>query len=145
MRDRPWKVVVLIILLTAALAWYVGAPSALEERITGLAGHPGVRNEFRNPETGQGDALITLIGFSILTPIAAFAVAVAVVLIVKALETVLVSLHLPGWFSAPTVAMVGVFTIYATSPSWLPASRYGMGLLARAYVVYVYGPVPGFR
>jgi hypothetical protein len=142
---RRGRAVVLILLLAAMLASYLGALSATEDRIARLANDPGVATAFRDHETGRTDALIALMAFTLLTPIAAAVIVVLFVLLVKMLEALFVSLHVPSWFSSPVVGVAAICALYATSHGWIPAALYGVRLAARAYVVYVYGPLPVIR
>ena len=129
-----WACVALLV--GVALAWYVGHSAGLQEQLSWLAGQPSVTTAFQNPETSRADALTTLIAFTVLTPIAAFVVVVALILLTKLSEPVLDVVHLPTWLSAPVVGMLSISTMYATSGSWLPTSLYTLGLIARAYLVY---------
>ena len=106
------------------------------ERIDWLASQPDVATIFQNPVTARSDALTTLIAFAVLTPIALFVAIVVVLMVVAGISTLLVSIHLPAWLSAPLVAVISIVTLYRASEAWLPAWLYGMGVVARAYVVY---------
>lgn len=144
MQNR-WRWVVLGVVILLALAEYGGLSSAIAARMTSLASQPAVSTAFAHPESGQTDALTALIAFSILGPMAAGAAVVALLLLSKAFEAIVVSVHLPGWLSTPVVGAATIAAIYATSQSWMPMSLYGLGLFARAYFVYVDGPVPIIR
>lgn len=144
MRNR-WRWVIAAIVVLGGVAQYLGVSAAMGRGITSLASQPGVSTAFQNPDSGRTDALTTLIAFAILTPIAAGLVAVALVLLVKALEAVVVSCRLPAWVSAPTVGVAAVAAVYASMPSWAPASLHALGLVARAYLIYAYGDVPVIR
>ena len=134
----------LVVLGAMALAWYAGASLDLENRILTLANHPEVRTAFADPESGRSDAIVTLISFAVLTPLGAGLLALLVIFIIKAFETVLVSVRLPAWLSAPVIVAAIVFGVYETMQLWLANSVYAAGLVSRAYVVYAYGTVPMF-
>ena len=125
-----------VILGGAVVATYVGVGSRMDERIAWLASQPDVVTVFRNPITARSDALTALIAFAVLTPIALFVAIVVVLMVVAGISTLLVSIHLPAWLSAPLVAVISIVTLYRASEAWLPAWLYGMGVVARAYVVY---------
>jgi len=139
MRISRSRLLFLIVVPGLVLAWYVSALLGVEGRIAWLANQPGVTTAFQHPESGKSDALIALISFSLLTPIALGVLVIALVLLVNALAALLVSLRLPAWLSAPVVAVTSIYAMYATSPSWLPMSLYALGIVARAYLVYSYG------
>jgi hypothetical protein len=139
MRISRSRLLFLIVVPGLVLAWYVSDLFGVEGRIAWLANQPGVTTAFQHPESGKSDALIALISFSLLTPIALGLLVIALVLLVNALEALLVSLRLPSWLSAPVVAATSIYAMYATSPSWLPMSLYALGIVARAYLVYSSG------
>jgi hypothetical protein len=138
MRIRKSHLLFLAILLVSAVSWYIGA-AELEPRLASLASQPHVRGAFQDPDTGKSDALMALISFSLLAPMAVFVALMLIVFVVKFVETLLVSLHAPAWPSTPLVGVTLVATLYTTSPSWIPPSLYTLGLVARAYFVYCYG------
>jgi len=140
MRINRSRLFFLILVPCLVFAGYVGDLFGLEGQIAWLANQPSVTTAFQHPESSRSDALIALISFSLLTPIALCFLVVTLVLLVKALEAVLVSLRLPMWLSAPMVAVASIFAMYTTSQSWLPMSLYAVGIVARAYLVYSYGP-----
>ena len=144
MRSR-WRWVVVGVIGLVALAEYAGLSSVVGARITSLASQPDVATAFQHPESGRTDALTALIAFAVLGPIAAFLAVLALVLLAKAFEALVVSVRLPGWLSTPVVGAATVAAMYATSQSWVPLSLYGLGLIARAYLVYAYGTAPVIR
>lgn len=129
------------VLFVAACFWYVDG-FGLEGGLASLASQPHVNTAFQDPDSGKSDALLTLISFSLLTPMAAFVLLIALVFLVKAFATVLTSLRMPSWLSAPAVGMTVLAALYTTSEAWLPPSLYALGLIARAYFVYSYGASP---
>lgn len=131
-----WRWWLPAVILGALLATYFGLGSRMDERIAWLASQPDVVTTFQNPITARSDALTALIAFAVLTPIALFVALVIVLMVVAGLSTFLVSLHLPGWLSAPLVGVIAIVTLYRASEAWLPAWLYGMGVVARAYLVY---------
>jgi hypothetical protein len=144
MRNRLlW--VMLATVAVVLVAQYSGVSERVGARLTSLANQPGVATAFQDPESGRTDALTALIAFSVLTPIAAGVALMALVLVAKGLEAVVVSVRLPGWLSTPVVGVAAVVTMYVTSQAWLPASLHGLGLVARAYLVYAHGSVPIIR
>ena len=145
MKIRGYKLWFLIILLIFALGWFLSGPFGLEQRLVSLADQPGVRTAFLDRESGRSDAMVTLVSFGVLSPIAAAFVWITVVLLVKGVETLLVSVRLPAWFSTPLTGIALTVGIYMTSESWLSDSLYAAGLVARAYFIYSYGTVPTFQ
>ena len=140
-----WVWVLVGVVALGALAEYAGLGAYISARITSLASQPSVSAAFLDPESGRTDALTTLIAVAVLSPIALGLVVVALVLVSKAFEAVVVSCRLPGWLSAPVVGMVTMVTVYVTTHAWLPLSVHALGLVARAYLVYAYGTVPVIR
>jgi len=138
MQIRRSRLLFLIVLLASVLSWYFGG-AELELQLASLANQPQVNSAFQDPITGKSDALMALICFSFLTPMAAFVAVIILIFLVKGLEAVLVTLRGPGWFSMPLVGMTLLVALYASSQLWLPTSLYGLGLIARAYFVYSYG------
>jgi len=124
--------------LVVAVAIAVGVvPSLrLEERVMWLASQPGDTTAFQHPESGRSDALIALISAAVFTPIALFVLVLGFLLLVRMCQSLLVLIRLPEWLSAPTVGMVSIATMYATTPLWVPPSLSALGLLARAYLVF---------
>jgi multisubunit Na+/H+ antiporter MnhF subunit len=145
MRIKRSHLLFLAVLALSAVTWYVGS-AELEPRLASLASQPHVKTAFVDPDTGTSDALMALISFSILAPLAAFVAIMIVLFLVKFVETVLVSAHAPGWPSTPMVGIALVATLYTTSQAWIPTSLYTLGLVARAYFVYRYGgALPGIH
>jgi hypothetical protein len=134
---RPLPLLGILVALAAVAAYFSASSFGLRERIASLANQPNVAGAFQHPETARSDALTTLIAGSVLTPIAAFFAVVVAVLLVKAFETVLVSVHLPGWLSAPVVTLITMTAMYETSEAWVPTSLYAVGIFARAYLVFL--------
>ena len=144
MRNK-WRWLVLGIIVLLAIAEYGGLSTALGTRLTSLANQPDVSTAFDDPESGRTDALTALIAFAVLAPIGALAGILALVLVTKLFESIIVSVHLPAWLSTPAVGIGTIAAIYATSQAWIPVSLHGLGLIARAYLVYAYGDVPVIR
>jgi hypothetical protein len=138
MRIKKSHLLFLAILLASALSWYVGA-AELEPQLVSLASQPHVNTAFRDPDTGKSDALMALISFSVLAPVAVFVAIMLVLFVVRFVETLLVSVHAPAWPSTPLVGIGLVAALYTTSPSWIPPSLYTLGMVARAYFVYCCG------
>jgi len=141
MQIRWSRLLFLAVLLGSAAFWYFGGVAELEVKLTGLATQPHVNTAFQDPITGQSDALMTLICFALLAPMAVLAAFIIVLCMVRGVEAVVVSLRGPGWFSLPLVGTSLVAALYASSQLWLPTSLYGLGIVARAYFVYSYGPL----
>lgn len=132
-RWKRWLMAIVVLSLLAG--WYVGTSAVARSYINWLAGQPSVQTAF-DEEGGSTDALIVLITFMFLTPVAASIILMLVVFIVKVFELVLFRLHLPEWTSTPVVLLVLGFASYTVREAWLPHSLYALGLLARAYLVY---------
>lgn len=144
MRNR-WRWLLLGVIVLLAIAEYGGLSSAIGARMTSLANQPEVSTAFQHPESGRTDALTALVAFAVLGPIGAFLAVITLVLVSKAFEAFMVSVHLPGWLSTPVVGMATIAAMYLTSQAWIPVSLHGLGLIARAYLVYAYGAVPIIR
>jgi hypothetical protein len=144
MRRRLPMILMIVVVVGVGLS-YAAQSIGLEARIISLANQPGVRTAFQDPESGRSDALTMLIAVFVVTPIAGFVVAMLALLVVKMFEAVLVSIHLPAWLSAPVIGMSTFAAIYATSAAWIPQSRYALGLVARAYLVYNSTSPPVFQ
>jgi hypothetical protein len=141
MQIRKSRLLFLAVLLASAASWYFGGFAALEVKMAALANQPHVNTAFQDPNTGQSDALLTLICFGLVAPMAAFAAFIIVLCLVRGVEAVVVSLRGPGWFSLPLVGTSLVAALYMSSQLWVPTSLYGLGMVARAYFVYSYGPL----
>jgi hypothetical protein len=139
------RAIFLTVLLAAAAVWYLGTSSMIEGRLVQAATDQSVVTVFQDHESGRTDALIALIAFTLLTPMAAAAVAVAFILLVKMFEAFLGSVRVPASFSAPMVGMAAISMLYVTSHTWIPTALYACRIAARAYVVYAYGPLPVIR
>ena len=124
------------VLVAAVISVAVIPSLRLEERVTWLASQPGDTTAFQHPESGRSDALIALISAAVLTPIALFVLVLAFLILVRMFQSLLVLIRLPEWLSAPTVGMVSIATMYATTSLWMPPSLSALGLLARAYLVF---------
>lgn len=141
MQIRKSRLLFLGVIVASVVTWYVGG-LGLEPHLARLASHPRVTTSFQDPVSGQSDALLTLICFGLLAPMAAGLVMLVLMFLVRGLEAVLQSVRGPGWFSFPLVG-AGVFgALYASADVWLPTSLYGLGLVARAYFVYTNGAPP---
>jgi hypothetical protein len=145
MRIRGYKLWFLIILVGAALTWFVSGMLGVEQRLISLADQPGVRTAFLDRDSARSDAMVTLVSFGVLGPIAAAFLWIIVVLLAKGVETLLVSVRLPAWLSTPLTGIGLIIGCYVTSESWLSESLYAVGLVARAYFIYSYGAVPTFQ
>jgi hypothetical protein len=141
MQMRKSRLLFLGVIVASAVTWYVGG-LGLEPHLVALASQPRVTTAFQDPVSGQSDALLTLICFGLLTPMAAFVVMLVLMFLVRGLEAVLQSVRGPGWFSFPLVGAGVVGALYVCADVWMPTSLYGLGLVARAYFVYTNGALP---
>jgi hypothetical protein len=139
------RLLFLLVLLATGVAWLVSGPLGVEGRIVSLANQPEVRTAFLDPESGRSDAMIALVSFAVLGPIVVGVLLLLVLLVMKAVETALVTVKLPGWLSTPLVLAGGGYGVYTTSESWLPQWLYAFGIVSRAYLVYSHGTVPIIR
>ena len=105
-----WRWWLPAVILGSVLATYLSLGARMGERIDWLASQPDVATIFQNPVTARSDALTTLIAFAVLTPIALFVAIVVVLMVVAGISTLLVSIHLPAWLSAPLVAVIAIVT-----------------------------------
>jgi len=106
-----WRWWLPAVILGSVLATYLSLGARMGERIDWLASQPDVATIFQNPVTARSDALTTLIAFAVLTPIALFVAIVVVLMVVAGISTLLVSIHLPPWLSAPLVAVISIVTL----------------------------------
>jgi hypothetical protein len=129
------------------LAWYTGLFALARARLTWLAGQPAVATSFSDPGYGRVDALIMLLSFFLLAPLAAFLVLLALVFVlivfVLLFEPILRLLRLPEWVAVPMVLAGSAAGAWASSNLWLPHSLHVLGLVARAWIVY-FSTLPAF-
>jgi hypothetical protein len=121
--------------MASVLVWYVASSAAVRAQVGWLANQPSVRTAFQS-EGGSSDALILLLAFAILTPIAACVLVMLIVFAMKIIELLLGRVRLPEWASVPLVLMAFVYGTYTTREAWLPESLHILGLVARAYLVF---------
>ena len=121
--------------IAAALAWYGFALVGLDEHMRALANDPQVRTAFQDPDSGRSDAVVTLVSFAVLTPVAAGFLALMIIFVIKGFEPVLATVRLPVWLSAPLVLSAVIFGAYTTMELWWSDSLYALGLVSRAYLV----------
>lgn len=137
----------LLLMASIWLAWYAGVFTMLRLRLAWLAQQPGVAGAFGDPGYGRVDALVMLLSFVLLAPIAAFIVLIALVFLliifVLLFEPVLRLFRLPEWVAVPMVVMGSAAGAWAASDLWLPQSKHVIGLVARAWFVY-FSTLPSF-
>src|SRR3989441_12878854 len=139
-RWKRWLLVGLVV--AAALVWWASSSAAMRARVRWLASQPDVRTAFAS-QGGSTDALIVLITFAILTPIAVCLLLMLIVFVVKVFELVLFKLRLPEWASMPLVLTAVAYATYVVREMWLPPSLYTLAGLARPVLVFFfYGPSP---
>jgi hypothetical protein len=138
-RLRP-ALLSLTFLLLLWSAYKLGVFSSILERLAHLAQQPAVATAFSDPGDGRVDALVMLLSFVLLAPIAIFVVLAVLVfiLIIFALlfEPVLRLMRLPEWMAVPVVLAGSAGCAWAYSGLWLPQSMHVFGLVARAWFVY---------
>lgn len=129
------------------VAWYGGLFAVIAARLSWLVDQPGVSTAFAEPEHGRVDALVMLLSFFLLAPMAVLLALVALIFVlivfVLLFEPVLRLLRLPEWVAVPVVVMGSAAGAWATTPLWLPQSLHVIGLVARAWLVY-FSAIPGF-
>jgi len=135
MRKR-WKVWLLFALVLAAGAgWWAHSSPGVRDQIWWLASQPRVHTAF-DDEGGGAEALIVLLSFVIVTPVAVSVLALLLAFMVKVVGAFLYQLRLPELISVPLVMVGLVVSTYAVREAWLPGSLYLLGLVARAYLVF---------
>jgi hypothetical protein len=137
----------LMLMATLWLAWYSGLFTMLQLHLAALASQPGVAGAFADPGYGRVDALVMLLSFFLLAPIAAFIVLIALVFLlivfVLLFEPVLRLLRLPEWVAVPMVVIGSAAGAWSMNGLWLPQSMHVIGLVARAWLVY-FSTLPSF-
>lgn len=135
MRKR-WKVWLLIALASAAgVGWWAHSSPTVRDQIWWLASQPRVETAF-DDEGGGAEALIVLLSFIIVTPVAVSILAILLTFAVKVVGAFLYRLRLPEFISVPVVMVALVVSTYTVREAWLPGSLYLLGLVARAYLVF---------
>ena len=144
LRLTAWS---LVFVTATWVGWYGGVFSEITSRLTWLADQPGVSTAFTQPEHGRVDALVMLLSFFLLAPLAVLVglIALIFVLIVFVLlfEPILRLMRLPEWVAVPVVVMGSAAGAWATTALWLPQSLHVIGLVARAWLVY-FSTIPAF-
>jgi hypothetical protein len=139
MRAR-WTWVAVAALAAAVLAWYAGLFGGLRPHVVSLASRPDVADAFNEPLTAHTDALLMLVSFVLLTPVAlGLGVGVIVFAVIVALlitEPALRSLNLPSWTCVPVVLMALGYGAWAARDQWVPQLLYVGGLAAKASLVF---------
>jgi hypothetical protein len=146
LRLRPALLSLLLIVLTW-VAWQVGVFDRVRARLAWLAEQPAVADAFSDPGNGRVDALVMMLSFFLLAPLALFIVLIALVfvliLFVLLFEPVLRLLRLPEWMAVPMVLAGSAGFAWAFNGLWLPQSLRVLGLVTRAWFVY-FSSVPSF-
>jgi len=154
MRIRRSHLLFLAVLAVSALSWYVGAVE-LEPRLASLASQPHVKTAFVDPDTGTSDALMALISFSLLAPLAVFVAIMVILFVVKFVKTAFVdpdtgtSDALMALISFSLLAPLAVFVaimvilfvvkfvetilVSAHAPGWPSTPLVGIALVATLY------------
>jgi hypothetical protein len=144
LRLTAWSLVSVTMLW---VAWYGGLFGEAVGRLTWLAHQPGVSTAFTEPEHGRVDALVMLLSFFLLAPLAVLLALVALIFVlivfVLMFEPILRLLRLPEWVAVPVVVMGSAAGAWATTALWLPQSLHVIGLVARAWLVY-FSTIPAF-
>jgi hypothetical protein len=139
-RWKRWLLVIVVV--AAALVWWASSSAAVRAHVGWLASQPDVRTAFAS-QGGSTDALLVLVTFALLAPMAACLLLMLIVFVVKMFELVLFKLHLPEWPSMPLVLTAAAYGTYVVREAWLPTSLYALGVVARAYLVFFsYVPSP---
>lgn len=140
-----WARWLLVLFALGCAAWYLGLFAHLKPALLWLASQPDTWNAFSDPETGTSDALIMLVSFFLLSPLAIFVglLALTFVLIVMLLitEPFFRAMRLPSWSGVPLVLVGLGVGAYVYRELWLPHTLYVLGLAARAGLVYFAGAV----
>lgn len=124
-----------LFVVASILAWYLAPSTGIHAQLSWLAGQPAVQTAFQG-EGGSTDALLVLLAFAILTPLALAMVVVLLCFLVKAIGGPFARLHLPEWTSTAVVVAAFSWGTYALRDWWLAVALYVLGLSARAYLVY---------
>jgi hypothetical protein len=130
----------LVVVAVFWLTWFSGLFGHLGRRLQVLAAQPGVAGSFGNPDHGRVDALIMLLSFFLLAPVALFLVLLLLVFLlivfVLLFEPILRLLRLPEWVAVPVVMAGSAAGAWVMKPLWLPQSLHVLGLVSRAWIVY---------
>lgn len=135
MRKRGKLWLLLALALVAVVGWWAHSSPAVRDQIWWLASQPGVHTAF-DDEGGGAEALIVLLSFVIVAPVAVSVLALLLTFAVKVVGGFLYQLRLPEFISLPVVMVGLVVSTYAVREAWLPDSLYLLGLVARAYLVF---------
>ena len=135
MRKRGKLWLLLALVFAAGIGWYAHSSPAVRDQVWWLASQPRVEHAF-DDEGGGAEALIVLLSFVIVTPVAVSVLALLLMFMMKVVGGFLYQLRLPEFISLPVVMLGLVVTTYAVREAWLPGSLYLMGLVARAYLVF---------
>jgi hypothetical protein len=135
MRKR-WQVWLLIALVIAGgIGWWAHSSQTIRDQIWWLASQPRVETAF-DDEGGGAEALIVLIAFVIVSPVAVSILAILLTFAIKVVGAFLYRLRLPEFISVPVVMLALIVSTYTVREAWLPGSLYLLGLVARAYLVF---------
>ena len=144
LRLTAWSLVVVTLMW---VAWYGGVFAEVASRLTWLADQPGISTAFTQPEHGRVDALVMLLSFFLLAPMAVLLALVALIFVlivfVLLFEPLLRVMRLPEWVAVPVVVMGSAAGAWATTPLWLPQGLHVVGLVTRAWLVY-FASIPAF-
>ncbi len=132
-RGKFWLLVVLA--LVGGIGWWAHSSQTVRDQIWWLASQPRVETAF-DDEGGGAEALIVLLAFVIVSPVAATILAILLTFAVKVVGAFLYRLRLPEFISVPVVMLALVVSTYTVREAWLPGSLYLLGLVARAYLVF---------
>lgn len=130
----------LVLAALVGLGWYIDFQEIFEGWVDELASHRDVAKAFNDPQSGRIDALLMLVSFFLLTPIALglLLLGFVFVLIVFLLlaEPVVRLLKLPLWSCVPIVLGGTSVAAYVMRASWVPQFIYVIRLVAKAGVVF---------
>ena len=140
----PWPWVGVTIVVTAGAAWAMGVFAGLRALAISLARQPDVAEAFTDPVSGRTDALLVLVAFVLLSPVAlgivAGVAAFAVIVTLLVTGPVVRPLQLPPWTCVPLVLLALVYGVWAARGQWETPLRYVGGLAAKASLIFFTPP-----
>jgi hypothetical protein len=136
----------LVLAAIVGLAWYIDFSDIFEGWMYELAAHRDVAKAFSDPTSGRIDALLLLVSFFLLTPVALGLLLLGFVFVLIAFllfaEPIVRLLKLPLWSCVPIVLVGSAAAAYVMRDSWYPQFFYVIRLVAKAGVVFFSTPTP---
>lgn len=123
-----------------SLGWYFDFFDVLYAGIVELANQPEIGDAFDDPVSGRVDALLMLVSFFLLTPVALgvvlFVLVGVIIVFLLIFEPLLRTLGLPPSVCVTFVLVAAVCAAYVARAVWIPDVVYVLGMAAKASLVY---------